>query len=195
MKTKIYILTMVLFFGLTMNAQVHVITQSNLTFSPSSIEVAVGDTIRWEWTQGIHTTTSSAIPLDALAWESDLTEAVPFFEYKINVAGTYHYYCFFHEFMGMSGVIIASNPLGVENYHQQAIEIFPNPAVDFLNFRYFESTKEYNVEILDISGRIIQNVTIDKNSAINIEHLKSGVYFLVINDSSGLVSKQKFIKN
>jgi plastocyanin len=195
MKAKFYISFLTLFSAFALNAQVHIITQDQVSFSPGSLEVGVGDTIRWEWTSGNHTTTSSLIPPGAAFWDSPLTTSIPFFEYKITVAGTYSYFCFFHQSMGLEAEIIASNPLEMENYKTVNIEIYPNPSVDFVNFRGFDPSKEYNVEIFDMSGRKIYYNVMDLNKSINIENYKSGVYFIWIYDAEGIVSKRKILIN
>jgi plastocyanin len=195
MKSKFYIIIVAIFFATALNAQVHIITQNQVSFSPATLEVAVGDTIRWEWTSGNHTTTSSLIPPEAAFWDSPLTASIPFFEYKITVAGTYSYFCFFHQSMGMEAEIIASNPLEMENYKAVNIEIYPNPSVDFINFRNFDASKKYIVEIYDMSGRKIYDNEMNLDKSINIENYKSGVYFLWIYDAEGFVSKRKILIN
>jgi hypothetical protein len=67
----------------------------NFFFNPSSLNVNVGDTIRWVWVAGSHTTTSTpgAIPAGAASWDALITSAFTSFEYKVTVAGSYAYVC------------------------------------------------------------------------------------------------------
>ena len=79
----------------------HLITVASFQFSPNALTVSVGDTIRWEWVDGSHTTTSTTIPGTAPAWDFPLFQPDAFFEYRVAVAGNYTYRCTPHEFFGM----------------------------------------------------------------------------------------------
>jgi plastocyanin len=80
----------------------HVVTVQNFSFSPSSISnVQLGDTIRWVWASGTHTTTSTTIPAGAAIWDNPITSSVTSYEYKVLVAGTFNYKCTPHASMGM----------------------------------------------------------------------------------------------
>src|SRR3954454_16888757 len=47
-----------LFFSATTNATIHTVTIANFAFNPSNISnVIVGDTVKWVWGDGSHTTT------------------------------------------------------------------------------------------------------------------------------------------
>ena len=95
-----------LFFAVILQTKVfatkHVVTVQNFSFSPASIsDVQLGDTIRWVWASGTHTTTSTTIPAGAAIWNSPITSTVTSFEYKVVVAGTFNYKCTPHASMGM----------------------------------------------------------------------------------------------
>ena len=81
----------------------HLVTISSFQFTPNNFTVTVGDTVRWEWVDVGHTSTSTTIPGGAPAW--DETRGIPaqFYEYKVMVQGTYSYHCTPHEFFGMVG--------------------------------------------------------------------------------------------
>jgi len=87
----------------------HVVTVGNFFFNPSSVNVNVGDTIRWVWSAGSHTTTSTpgAIPAGAASWDALITSSVTSFEYKVTVAGSYAYVCTPHA-PGMAGTFTAA---------------------------------------------------------------------------------------
>lgn len=89
----------------------HIINVQNYSFSPSNItDVIVGDTMRWVWISGSHTTTSTVIPGNAATWNSPISSTVTSFEYKVTVAGEYNYKCTPHASMGMVGAFTASAP-------------------------------------------------------------------------------------
>jgi plastocyanin len=109
MKTTLYALTTIVLM-LTIVPQPHafatkhVVNVQNFSFTPASIpNVQLGDTIRWVWLSGSHTTTSTTIPSGAATWDSPLNSSNTSFEYKVVVAGTFNYKCTPHASMGMTG--------------------------------------------------------------------------------------------
>ncbi len=87
----------------------HIISVQNYSFSPASItNVTVGDTMRWVWVSGSHTTTSTTIPSGAGTWNSNINSTTTSFEYKVTVAGSYNYKCTPHAAMGMVGTFDAT---------------------------------------------------------------------------------------
>jgi plastocyanin len=102
-------------FVLPLNATKWVVNVQSFSFTPSSLPaVNLGDTIRWVWINGSHTTTSTVatIPPGAAAWNSPITSAVPSFEYVPAVTGTYNYWCIPHQAMGMTGSFVVFSAPG-----------------------------------------------------------------------------------
>lgn len=87
----------------TTTSGTHVISAGGTAFSPNSVTAKVGDTIKFVWSSGTHTTTSTSIPTGAATWDSPLTSSSPSFIYIITAAGTYNFQCNFHYTMGMTG--------------------------------------------------------------------------------------------
>lgn len=87
----------------------HVVTVGNFFFNPTSLNVTVGDTVRWVWSAGNHTTTSNpgGIPSGAASWDELITSTHLSYEYKVTVAGTYNYVCTPHA-PGMAGSFTAT---------------------------------------------------------------------------------------
>ena len=71
----------------------------------------------------------------------------------------------------------------------------PNPANDYLNvFMLNPSSKNKQIEILDISGKIIyQTSTFDNKKTLNTSTLPSGVYLVRVNDGQNSLVK-RFVK-
>jgi plastocyanin len=75
-------------------------------FSPNDVSVVVGDTVRWVWDQGVHTTTSS----DGL-WDSGVLGVGSIFEYTFNNPGDFAYTCTLHfNCCNMAGTIHVKPP-------------------------------------------------------------------------------------
>jgi plastocyanin len=108
-------LGLVLISGITFTktsfAVKHIVSVANFSFSPVNVNVTVGDTMRWVWASGTHTTTSTpgAIPPGASSWDAPITSTQTSFEYKVTVAGTYAYVCTPHA-PTMAGTFTASAP-------------------------------------------------------------------------------------
>lgn len=96
-----------LMFSSNVNATTIPIAVSSNVFTPSNVSCNVGDTIKWNWVDGVHNTTSQSIPAGATAWAAPIDNSNLTFSYVISVAGTYNYDCTFHP--GMAGTIVASS--------------------------------------------------------------------------------------
>lgn len=68
----------------------------NNQFKPKTVNINFGDTILFQWKEGIHTTTSTSIPPGAIAWDKLMDSAHKKFTYVPNSAGTYKYNCTYH---------------------------------------------------------------------------------------------------
>lgn len=94
----------------------HIIHVGNYYFNPSSLSnVNAGDTVRWVWDNGSHTTTSTSVPAGASTWDEPINSSSTSYEYYPTVAGTYNYKCTPHASMGMTGsfTVISITPLSV----------------------------------------------------------------------------------
>ncbi len=75
---------------------------------------------------------------------------------------------------------------------QNKIQIFPNPAADFLNIISNTETNGLEFRIIDNLGKVVLlNYITDKNMIIDISSLSKGVYFITIDNQ---FIKQKLIK-
>jgi plastocyanin len=86
------------------HATVHIVLADNFFYAPSSLTIDEGDTVRFQWVNGNHPTSSTTgdwsspvtFPLDAGNTSNDLV---------FPDAGVYDYQCDFHVFLGMVGTI------------------------------------------------------------------------------------------
>ena len=101
----------------------------NFSFTPSVVSANVGDTIKWQWIGGSHTTTcdgtgGTVLPAGATPWNSPLNSGSTQFLYKLSVSGTYNYICVPHAGSGMTGTLNvtsgASSSLLIENFDYPA---------------------------------------------------------------------------
>jgi plastocyanin len=96
----------------TTQAAIWEVQVSNFQFSPSTVTANVGDIIRFQWSSGFHTTTSTSVPGGASAWDNPINSGNLTFDYTLQVQGTYQYDCTFHP--SMTGTINVGAALPVK---------------------------------------------------------------------------------
>lgn len=81
---------------------------------------------------------------------------------------------------------------GLNEVHLGDVSIYPNPAADYI---YLESDQFENFQILNIEGKVIQQINVEdlKTSKIDISHLSTGIYFVRINSINNS-TLNKFVK-
>lgn len=111
---KFFIITLVI---LALNSSAHSTTttitvQSNF-FTPSNVSVSVGDTVKFQWIDGFHTSTcdgvfpGTSLPAGAASWDAGMNSGTPVFLYPVTVSGTYNYVCVPHS-PDMTGTFVAT---------------------------------------------------------------------------------------
>lgn len=90
---------------------------------------------------------------------------------------------------GMTSNWIGETTLSVLEQEFSNVKIFPNPSKDFIQISNLN--KPINYKIYNLLGEEIQSGTSFNNQKINIQNLKSGLYFLNFNE----INTIKFIKS
>lgn len=90
-----------------------VVGMTNTTFTPVSVSLAVGDTVRWTNTDSIiHTTTSGTTGTPDYVWDSGVLAARGSYEFTFNAPGRFAYVCTIHA--GQTGMVeVATNAIAV----------------------------------------------------------------------------------
>ena len=79
-------------------------------FSPSSVTIHPGDTVRWTWSSGGHSTTSGTPGHPRGLWDSGILNQGAMFTHTFNAAGSFPYYCTPHgACCNMVGTVTVSN--------------------------------------------------------------------------------------
>ncbi|MEO8665297.1 MAG: T9SS type A sorting domain-containing protein [Ignavibacteria bacterium] len=109
----------VLFLSTTAKSNIINIGVSSNSFTPNNVSANVGDTIKWNWVDGFHTTTcdgtlGTSFPPGASSWNSPIDNSSPSYTYAIAVSGIYNYVCTFHA-PGMAGTITVGSG-GLNSY-------------------------------------------------------------------------------
>ena len=80
-------------------------------FSPASVTIHPGDTVRWTWSSSGHSSTSGAPGHPSGLWDSTVLNQGAVFSHTFNTAGSFPYYCTPHgACCGMTGVVTVTNP-------------------------------------------------------------------------------------
>lgn len=201
MKTKITLfltIALVLIMMNNANATIHTVQVANFSFSPSTFTIQSGDTVRWVWVSGTHTTTSLTVPAGATAWDHPMNSTSTQFDLKLTVAGTYTYQCSIHPTL-MSGTITVAPATGLTDIKDNSLNVntYPSPFTENLSISFSTPQKvATKVCIYDITGKVVKilaNTEFDKGNHIITwdgkndegETVNQGIYFYMI-ESDGL---------
>ena len=162
-------------------ATTHTITAAGMTFTPSSgVTVNMGDTVKWVWGSGTHTTTSVTVPAGAANWSGNLTSSSTSFIYVPTVAGTYDYQCNFHVSMGMIGTFTVIGSAGVTPLaaNTSMFNMFPNPASGSVKLRFTQKDQPVSVILTDMSGKTLfsKEYTVSASINIDVKNIPAGMY-------------------
>jgi plastocyanin len=191
---KIYLFITAVTLTLNSSAALYTIFVSSDSFSPAIQAAQSGDTIRWVWQSGIHSTTSTTIPSCASAWDAEINSSSTTFQMVLppNCAGTYNYHCKYHP-VTMTGVLNVTIPIGVNEIDATASLIFPNPFSDKLSVIYKGVEK---IAIYDIIGNLVKEgmLTAGEITVFNVADLPKGTYFIRLFRNESVVLTKKLSK-
>ena len=171
----------------------HVVTASDFSFAPTSLTIQLGDTIRWDWLNGMHTTTSTTIPTGAATWNANLNSASTSFTYVPTVQGQYNYVCTPHSTMGMTASFVVAGSLTVPSTVSNKVSAGPNPASSFIKIQ--SESEDLQVSLRDISGRSVALPELSTNKTERLYstgHIAAGLYLLFVK-VDGAESVQKIV--
>lgn len=191
----------------------HMVELSNFQFSPDSLTIEVGDTVRWTNVAGTH----NVVADDSSFINGPAAPAPWTFEHVFTATGNNPYYCEPHGGpggFGMSGVIIVEQPVSVSDNELFVNEFvlnqnYPNPFNPSTTIRYtipsdgFVKLSVYNTigeEVRTLINEFKEAGSYNEN--FNAAELSSGIYFykLQVGDpSKGLPagrqgSEQSFVQ-
>ena len=82
-------------------------------FTPSSVTIQPGDTVRWTWSANFHSSTSGTPGVPNGLWDSGVLNQGATFTHTFNTVGSFPYYCTPHGLCcGMTGMVTVTNPTG-----------------------------------------------------------------------------------
>ena len=91
-------------------------------------------------------------------------------------------------------LIATAQSVGIENWLEKTITLFPNPAREYVDIRIDGDVNVTNMEVFDVYGKLINTVNvIDNPTRINVNGLADGMYFVRVTTDKGMVTKT-FVK-
>lgn len=182
---KKLILLLFYFISLQSKATTWEVTVQDYQFSPSTLNVVVGDVIHWVWKSGFHTATSVSVPSGANSWDYYIDEGSTSFDYTVTRAGKYNYECSYHSSLGMVASFTAS---GVTPVTLSAFSINTqnkNPVLMWttqteLNVDYFSIRKSTNGRDFIEMGRVpaAGNSVIEKKYTYTDGQVSGGIKYV-----------------
>jgi hypothetical protein len=87
-----------------------------------------------------------------------------------------------------------SKLLSTSPFTHNSFTLYPNPVEDIL-YIHTASNEEVNASIYDLSGKLLQSYVIDAPQIqIDVNQLRSGLYFMVFESRTGHRMNKKFVK-
>ncbi len=89
--------------------------------------------------------------------------------------------------------------VGISNFNKLTgfqFEVYPNPSKDYINIKLDAPTsKKFRIQICDISGKEIENYTVqgDSELTINTGIFEQGVYFISLFSGKDVIDRQKMV--
>lgn len=180
-------------------------------FIQSFDSVVVGDTIKWIWLEGNHTTTSNGIPSGAQPWNEMLDDHNTSFTYVVIVGGTYDYISV-PDAPLMGGTFVATWPTGISNAEAVVsnFNIIGNPVRDNIQFQFSitESSSSFtttgsgvDISLYNIYGMKLQTLYHNNIPAAELTEevalkpgIHDGIYFVVLRVDEAMITRQIVIQ-
>lgn len=96
------------------------------------------------------------------------------------------------EWVVVKGEVTTPEGIGYEEIEATQFNVYPNPATSTV---FVETNGNAQVSIIDMTGRVVKEMVITDNvSAINIEDINEGIYFIMIQNENNRVVEKLVVK-
>ena len=188
------------------------VTATDFSFTAADVVIDAGQSVKWVWGNGTHTTTNgvSSAPADnpGSLWDAPLDAAHTEFTYQFNAPGYYPYFCRFHEGV-MSGSVQVRAVTGVGGDATNRFRLMPapNPFADKVNLHFvLDKDTRVLLDIFDLGGRKVGSILATDMSAgphdvtwsgldARQQPVVPGVYFARLLVGDGRTQVQKLFKS
>jgi len=195
MKRLITIFSFLIITATSASAFVQVVEVGDYEFTPSVFTVNVGDTIKWVWKDGVHTTSSTTIPSSAISWMQTIDQNTTEFIYIPKATGSYDYQSDYDVVMNMTGHFTVTDPLGIQAPQRNIVRLRSSHVAEYLTVEMPELRDYLVPTVRDLTGRVIkyfEPITAETTS-LYVGDLKNGIYLLELASRQRIIS-YRFIK-
>ncbi|MCO6500740.1 MAG: T9SS type A sorting domain-containing protein [Vicingus serpentipes] len=167
---------------------------TNGSFNPSSLTIAIGDTVEFVNQSGFHWVdgTQTTYPSNPVSFDNQSQSGSGWtYSQVFNTGGVYNYRCGIHT-TTMFGSITVQFPSSVNtSFDINSFNFYPNPTSKNIFFSELKSIE--SIIIYSISGEkvLISNLV---DNYLNVSTLSSGVYILAINTNHKIITKKLIIQ-
>lgn len=89
---------------------------------------------------------------------------------------------------------VVETTVGINNYLESNVNLYPNPAKEYVDVRIDGDMNVTAMEVYDVFGKLINTVSVIENpTRINVSNLANGMYFVRVTTEQGVVTK-RFLK-
>ncbi len=158
----------------------HEVLVTNFSFTPSTLEIAQGDTVRWMNAGGSHSVDGNAFdfPFNPMPFGNEISADAWTYQVAFDQQGVHNYKCGQHS--SMTGMINVSDALSIDQSggNDFGVDCFPNPAVDEISFKWSDPSERAKaiVRLYDATGKDSFNASFANGEKINISGLAAGFY-------------------
>ena len=85
----------------------------------------------------------------------------------------------------------------VTTVKEEAVNVYPNPARDFVNVKYDPKSGVKSISVYNLIGKTVQNYKVTDNSSarLDLDNIPAGVYFMRLMDAQGqIVATRRFTR-
>lgn len=147
----------------------------------------VNEQLNWCWSYNLGSSINSSV-VDARLLSNNKLLVIAN-EYRANSSGQ------LREFIHLIIFDQIAQTISVTEFGaaQSKLKVYPNPSVDYL---VLASNKTYEkVQILNVEGQLMREVTMGEENRIDIQELRSGTYYIKAYDKNGGIETTSFIKS
>ncbi|WP_395043303.1 T9SS type A sorting domain-containing protein [Flavobacterium sp.] len=161
--------------------------------SPMSLNLTVGTA---------QTTASQSTIIQSLTLTDNTAYTTQTATWTAPSAGVYHFGLNNNSAIGATQTFMFMDTLGftsilsTDDFISNKFNVYPNPAKNIVTVSTSNDAFIYNIEVLDLNGRIIKNIKYSNvsDAQINVSDLAKGLYMLNITSDLGSVSKKLIVE-
>ena len=184
-------------------ATTYIIETSDFQFTQDFDTIQVGDTVKWVWINGVHTTTSNGLPPGAQPWSVELNQFNTSFSYVVKGGGVYNYISV-PDAPLMGGSFVVANPVGISNVSMPAynFNLIGNPVRDKIEYSFaLSENSSVDISLYNIVGNKIQTLYegalpegYHHETFSLTQNISPGIYFVALRIGEATLTKRLVIQ-